>query len=249
MIEAVNEVMHPTVQLQVVISYIYQMQRQREQPTIGDYYPAKKRCIDDELVLLIADMFLPFSLASNPLFKLMMNEAGIGDICHSETTLRRVQLKKTNKKVMDFVKNQLSGREVCLIVDEMTRFDIHYYNFLLSCPSDKVTTGTEGRSTAVYFWTSKILHEGTAERIGSMIGEVICELQQEGINVTSYATDNCSVMRKTEQYVQRFVLRPIQRVACASHVLNGIFKDLLKLDPIKEVWNNVLFLSLFHIGL
>ena len=112
MIEAVNEVMHPTVQLQVVISYIYQMQRQREQPTIGDYYPAKKRCIDDELVLLIADMFLPFSLASNPLFKLMMNEAGIGDICHSETTLRRVQLKKTNKKVMDFVKNQLSGREV-----------------------------------------------------------------------------------------------------------------------------------------
>ena len=82
-----------------------------------------------------------------------------------------------------------------------------------------------------------------------MIGEVICELQQEGINVTSYATDNCSVMRKTEQYVQRFVLRPIQRVACASHVLNGIFKDLLKLDPIKEVWNNVLFLSLFHIGL
>ena len=116
-------------------------------------------------------------------------------------------------------------------------------------PSDKVTTGTEGRSTAVYFWTSKILHEGTAERIGSMIGEVICELQQEGINVTSYATDNCSVMWKTEQYVQHFVLRPIQRVACAFHVLNGIFKDLLKLGPIKEVWNNVLFLSLFHIGL
>ena len=81
MIEAVNEVMHPTVQLQVVISYIYQIQRQREQSTIGDYYPAKKRCIDDELVLLIADMFLPFSLASNPFFKLMMNEAGIGDIC------------------------------------------------------------------------------------------------------------------------------------------------------------------------
>ena len=125
---------------------------------------------------------------------------------------------------MDFVKNQLSGREVCLIVDEMTRFDIHYYNFLLSCPSDTVTTGTEGRLPAVYFWTSKILQDRTEERIGSMIGEVICELQQEDINVTSYATDNCSVMWKTEQYIQHFVLRPIQRVACASHVLNGIFK-------------------------
>ena len=150
---------------------------------------------------------------------------------------------------MDFVKNQLSGREVCLIVDEMTRFDIHYYNFLLSCPSDTVTTGTEGRLPAVYFWTSKILQDRTEERIGSMIGEVICELQQEGINVTSYATDNCSFMRKTEKYVQHIVLRPIQRVACAFHVLNGIFKDLLKLGPIKEVWNNVLFLSLFHIDL
>ena len=139
----------------------------------------RRKGIDDELILLIANMFLPFSLASNPFFRLMMNEAGIGDICHSETTLRRVQLKKTNKKVMDFVKNQLSGREDCLIVDEMTRFDIHYYNFLLFCPSDTVITGTEGRSTAVYFWTSIILQDRTEEKIGSMIGEVICELQQE----------------------------------------------------------------------
>ena len=67
--------------------------------------------------------------------------------------------------------------------------------------------------------------------------------------MTSYATDNRSIMRKTEQYVQYFVLRPIQRVACASHVLNGIFKDLLKLDPIKDVWNNILFLSLFRLDL
>ena len=78
-----------------------------------------------------------------------------------------------------------------------------------------------------------------------MIGEVICELQQEDIHVTSYATDNCSFMRKTEQYVQHFVLRTIQRVACAFHVLNGIFKDLLKLDPIKDVWNDVLFFLSF----
>ena len=41
----------------------------------------RRKGIDDELILLIANMFLPFSLASNPFFKLMMNEAGIGDIC------------------------------------------------------------------------------------------------------------------------------------------------------------------------
>ena len=143
-------------------------------------------------------MCLPFSLVSNPFFKLLMNETGMENVCQSATTFRRVHLKRTNKKIMDFVKNQLSGREVCLIVDEMTRFDIHYYNFLLFCPSDKVTTGTEGRSTAVFFWTTKTLCDGTAESIGTMIGMVICELQQEGINVSSYATDNCSVMRRSE---------------------------------------------------
>ena len=62
MIEAVNEVIHPTVQQRVLISYIYQIQRQLYLSTIGDYYPAKKRCIADELVLMIDDMsfFFPW---------------------------------------------------------------------------------------------------------------------------------------------------------------------------------------------
>ena len=80
----------------------------------------------------------PFVLVNNPFFKLMMSEFGAGETATSDTTLITVLLPKTNKKVMDFVKSQLKDREVCMIVNVMTRYDKSCYNFLVSCPSDKL---------------------------------------------------------------------------------------------------------------
>ena len=100
---------------------------------IQNYFPHKNTHIADELVLFIADMKLPFVLVNNPFFKLIISELGAGETAMSDTTLTTVLLPKTNKKVMDFVKSQLKDREVCMIVDAMTRYDNSYSYFLVSC--------------------------------------------------------------------------------------------------------------------
>ena len=180
-------------------------------------------------------MKLPFVLVNNPFFKLMISELGAGETVMSDTTLTTVLLPKTNKKVMDFVKSQLKDREVCMIVDAMTRYDNSYYNFLVSCPSDKLVRRIEHHPTPVFFSTTKVLDEGTSQNIGFTIGSVINDLRENDIHVVSYTTHNSAVMRKTESFVQSTVLHPVQCVSCAFHILNRILKDLLKLESFHSV--------------
>ena len=133
-------------------------------------------------------MMLPFVLVNNPFFKLIISELGAGETAMSDTTLTTVLLPKTNKKVMDFVKSQLKDREVCMIVDAMTRYDKSYSNFLVSCHSDKLVMGIEHHPTPVFFSTTKVLDEGTSQNIGFTIGSVINELRENDIHVMSYPT-------------------------------------------------------------
>ena len=55
----------------------------------------------------------------------------------------------------------------------------------------------------------------------------------------AYATDNCSVMRGTEDFVKAHCGRSIPRIPCVSHYLNGILKKMLKQEPLKTLWKSV----------
>ena len=137
---------------------------------------------------------------------------------------------------------------MCMIVDAMTRYDNSYSNFLVSCHSDKLVRGIEHHPTPVFFSTTKVMDEGTSQHIGFTIGSVINELRENDIHVVSYPTHNSALIRNTQSFLQNTLLHPVQRVACASHVLNGILKDLLKLEPFHSVWTNVLLSSSYYIG-
>ena len=180
-------------------------------------------------------MMLPFVLVNNPFFKLIISELGAGETAMSDTTLTTVLLPKTNKKVMEIVKSQLKDREVCMIVDAMTRYDKSYYNFLVSCPSDKLVRGIEHHPTTVFFSTTKVLDEGTSQNIGFTIGSVINDLRENDIHVVSYPTHNSALIRNTQSFLQSTLLHPVQRVSCAFHVLNRILNDLLKLESFHSV--------------
>ena len=180
-------------------------------------------------------MMLPFVLVNNPFFKLIISELGAGETAMSDTTLTTVLLPKTNKKVMDFVKSQLKDREVCMIVDAMTRYDKSYSNFLVSCHSDKLVRGIEHHPTPAFFSTMKVMDEGTSQHIGFTIGSVINELRENDIHVVSYPTHNSALIRNTQSFLQNTLLHPVQCVSCSFHVLNRILKDLLKLEPFHSV--------------
>lgn len=152
----------------------------------------------------------------------------------SSTTLCNKLLPRTAKKVMDFVVNQLMGCKVTLVVDEMRKNHCSFYNFVLAADSD-----IDMRGVNVFFWDSISMETGTSSDVGKAIADQVNALTKLGLDVVAYATDNCSVMRGTEDFVKAHCGRSIPRIPCVSHYLNGILKKMLKQEPLKTLWNNV----------
>lgn len=95
------------------------------------------------------------------------------------------------------VVNQLYGLEVCLIVDEMTNSIGSYLNFLMACYSP--TGGRDLSPTmGTFSWRTVSIQEYTAIVYAKEIAKVVKELEDEGMKVSSYASDNCSTMIATE---------------------------------------------------
>lgn len=112
--------------------------------------------------------------------------------------------------------------------------------FPLSSPYHKLTTPTEGRSTPLFLSTTNTLYTPIIENIGIIIGTVISQLHQKDINVSSYDTDNSSIMRRSHSFSNSHTYIHI------SH-LNPIFNILLQINPIKEISNNLFIIYLFHL--
>lgn len=133
------------------------------------------------------------------------------------------------------VVNQLYGLEVCLIVDEMTNSMGSYLNFLMACYSP---TGGRDLSPAMgtYFWRTVSIQEYTAIAYAKEIAKVVKELEDEGMKVSSYASDNCSTMIATESLLHSLCGKPVTRIPCASHMLNNVLKELIKTVPKSAVY-------------
>ena len=146
-----------------------------------------------------------------------------------------VSLPKCEKKMREYYVNHLHNSSVCLVVDEMTKYGVSYYNSTL-CGTISVNRRDK---YVVVFWDSKTLNDSTSSSIGKAIAETADELLKEGINVTSFASDNCNAMKKAEDYCVCSDGRRLKRVACGSHTLNNIFKEMMTLEPMNGIWETV----------
>lgn len=189
----------------------------------------------------------PLSTASSDLFSDFLSDLNSSWRKPSYKKIKEVQ-HSVAMKMRKLVVNQLYGLEVCLIVDEMTNSIGSYLNFLMACYS---STGGRDLSPTMgtYFWRTVSIQEYTAIAYAKEIAKVVKELEDEGMKVSSYASDNCSTMIATESLLHSLCGKPVTRIPCASHMLNNVLKELIKTVPeISSVWNQVHYLTYYDIG-
>ena len=195
--------------------------------------------------LMIINCNIPFRVVDDQYFRLFMNSTGSNWRPVSASTISTRYLKECAATVRDYIALRLRGKVACLIIDEMQKNDISFYNILLSVVNE--TNGNDGSGIEYYFWESKELKDGDAESIGFLIGSTIQEVRQYGIVVNCYSSDNCAVMQATQRVASAVSLTPLRRIPCASHALNNILKSLLMEDALKVIWNNVsVHCGLYH---
>ena len=201
------------------------------QRVITDYMDCFISKPENILSMMICCDNLPFSIVESKYFNKYVKRYN-----HNWETVSRKKLSseiipRTAMKIKDFVINQLYGKEVCLAVDECTKFQKSFYSFLIYPPSEK---------GIVNFWDIVNSTATKSTDIANLFFMIISELKKYNIKVISYATDNCAVMKATERILQELCNYDICRISCGSHVFNGIFKELLSFDVVNMIWKNVL---------
>ena len=187
-----------------------------------------------DFVLAFVGASWSFNSIQHPYVQSFLSNLGVRNI-PSAYKLKRYT-SKVSSMTRDYVKNQLNGRNVCLIIDEGSFYSIPYYNFLICAYIPECIINPK----RIYFWDSIVNNDGTSEGIAECIKSVINDLEQYNIHVKTYATDNCNAMRGTED-ILKGVIDGISRVPCASHILNNILKDLFNEEYIKGIWDKVFF--------
>ncbi len=187
--------------------------------------------------LFIAENNLPISSVDSKSFdRLLSAFKGRGTRYH-RNHIATVSIPKCERRMREFIISHLKGSNVCVVIDEMTKFGTTYCNFLLCA---RVEMSIDPEKNAVFFWDSRILDDSTSLTIGQAIGRIADELEAYGITVASFASDNCNSMKKAEDYALCSSGRKIRRVPCGSHALNNILKELLEMEPLKSIWGRVL---------
>ena len=177
------------------------------------------------------------SIVNNAAFQNLLNVHKAHGCRYKRSHITSVSLPKYYNRMKEFLVDRLKGKDVCLIVDEMTKYDNSFFNYTIST----IVKGNDNRHTsAVFFWDSKVLRDSTAVSIGASIINVAEELQQRDIHVLSFCSDNCNTMKKTVDYTTMSDGRMIIRVGCGSHVLNNIIKDIMETDYLASLWDNVI---------
>lgn len=185
--------------------------------------------------LWIACSNMPYNVVDNFMTEIYFNIRKLQGPRNNQYHIRNISVPKCVRRMREYITQHLKGGVASLIVDEMTSFGISYHNFLICCPlpiGDEVIPGT-------FFWDSRELDDNKAESIGKAISEVADELSEFEIEVNSYVSDNCNTMKKSEEFAVTRAGKRLQRKSCCSHALNNVFKDMLSLECIKELWDNV----------
>ncbi len=204
--------------------------------TINDYFPASSFNVDIGYALLIADNNTPISIVDSDSFQDFLTGVSAGGKRYSRTHITKTSIPKCVKKMKEFMLSKLKGKSVCLVIDEMTKFNTSYTNVLLC---SKIVLKDNKEINAVFFWDTLVLEDGSSASIGRAVSCIADDLEKEGIMVSSFASDNCSAMRKAEEFVVTQSGRKIPRVSCGSHALNNVFKDIMKEKPLDSLWKNV----------
>lgn len=185
--------------------------------------------------MMIVNCYLPLSFASNTHFRRFLNDTQAHITPLSRRTITEQYIPRIRTLVREFILNRLFTRTACLVIDGMTKNNKCFYNLLLST----LTNQTSEESTEVYFWDCQEMESQSAESIGTLIGNTILELEQLGVKVTSFASDNCPAMISAMKVATTVACKPLTRIPCGSHILNLLFKDLMEEEHIARVWNAV----------
>lgn len=189
------------------------------------------------LTLLVGNCYLPLSLPTNEWFKRYMKAVNAKWTMISRTTLTTKYLPLTANMIRSYVLRQLRGKSPCIVIDEMSKFGRSYYNILLA----SLERNEEGKNIIeAYFFDCLRLERGSAEAIGTAIGNIVLTLKKEGITVTTYASDNCAVMVAAIETATAVSGVPMKRVACSSHAVNNVFKSFMMQKQIDKIWVKVL---------
>jgi len=124
---------------------------------------------------------------------------------------------------------------VGLIVDEMSKNGVSYFNILLS----SLATIHEKTQVGMYFWDSISMESQTAQSIATTIAGVVKDLGTYEIKANAYVSDNCPSMVKSLDELKKLTGRNMVRIPCACHALNLVFKSVMECDEVSPIWENV----------
>ena len=151
----------------------------------------------------------------------------------STTKLSKVFIPEVAKAIKDYVKKELKGCFVSIIVDEMKDKSGSYINFILA-------TRKGDNTPVLFFWDCKISSGSKAADIASSLSQEISLLEECGIHCVSYVSDHCDAMQATETILNQFTQEYIRPMPCASHILDSILRDFIKsVEVINTVWTQV----------
>lgn len=123
-----------------------------------------------------------------------------------------------------------------MVIDEMQKMGKSYYNILISSLGEDATGCARPE---IFFFDCVRLLTDDAESIGSLLANTVLFLKDHDIDVTSYSSDNCAVMKRALDVVIEKTGVQMKRIPCASHAVNLILKDFMKEQCIERVWNKV----------
>ena len=147
--------------------------------------------------------------------------------------LSTVFIPEVAKAIKDYVKRELEGCFVSIIVDEMHINGNLYLHFALATQKSEDTP-------VLFFWDCKRTSGNKATDVASCISQEMNSLEECGIHCISYVSDHCNAMRETERIFNQVTQEYICRIPCASHVLNNLLEDFVKhVEVINTVWTQV----------
>ena len=187
------------------------------------------------MALFVAENNIPLVAMESTTFSSLLDAYQAKGKRFNRKHITTVSLPKCEKRMREYFISRLRGSSVCLVVDEMAKYSVSYFNFTLC----GIILDHGCYKHFIVFWDSKILDNSTSSSIGKAISETTDELLSYGINVTSFASDNCNAMKKAEVYCVCSDGRKLKRVACGSHALNNIFKEVMEVGDMKDLWDNV----------
>lgn len=165
--------------------------------------------------MLIVNCYISYSMVSNRYFKRMLSRVSPTWKCMSKNQLTQYYLPMCIRLVKEATRLELKGRTACLIVDEMSKNGVSFFNIMLSCLVDCECTTRIG----VFFWDSVSLSSQSSESFVKAINEMTFQYRVSLIPSSWIPTDKIptkreSLVRHMNDNSRRWVMS--QAITCSS---------------------------------